>query len=281
MSVCQQSCPPKTRCLCTDTAGVGLWSTGTALFCWMEVHPTKVRKGSWAVRWSNTSEISTATQGKILTLWSPKQHLLQCLHLFLFPFVSVMSSEARCSSTGLASWTSWALLWILSSLGAQCPALGDDLQRGDTRKAPTSPRVMQEGDPLWATRCSWQAWPLLLLLPLVSCTATGCQAQGGFFGVRWDSGLWERRRMIPYQLSHPPPPLWWKVGSVLFLFLLLSPLPKKSLWLTLHHTCSTVFLGSGPPHENKNNPSCFSSQLSRNIRKCSRRPGMYFNSDYY
>lgn len=190
-----------------------------------------------------------------------------------------MCPGARCSPPGLASWTSWALLWVLSSLVAQCPALGDDVQRRDTRKAPTCPRAMQDGDKLWATSSSWQSWPLLLL-SLVSCTATGCQAQGGFFGVRWDPGLRERRRMIPYQLSHPPPLLWWKVGSVLFLFLLLSLLPKKSLWLTPHHMCSAVFLGSGPPQENKNNPSCFSSQLSHNIRKCSRKPGMYFNSDH-
>lgn len=99
--------------------------------------------------WDEVAHQRSAQQPKakkILTLWSPKELLLQCLHLYLFPFGSaaqVMSSEAVCSSPGLASWTSWALLWVLSSLRAQCPALGDDVQRGDTRKAPMSPREIQ------------------------------------------------------------------------------------------------------------------------------------------
>lgn len=121
-----------------------------------------------------------------------------------------------------------------------------------------------------------------------SCSCPWCPAQPqaakpkeDFLGWSGILGFRRERRMMPHQPSHPPPPLWWKVGSVLFLFLLLSPLPKKSLWLTPHHMCSAVFLGSGPPHENKNNPSCFSSQLSCNIRKCSKKPGMYFNSDHY
>lgn len=92
--VCQQSCSLSSLSLhrrCRSLVVIHRYCSANT--------SNKSQEGILSVRWSGTSEISTATQGKILTLWSPELLLLQCPHLYLFPFGStaqVMSSEAGC-----------------------------------------------------------------------------------------------------------------------------------------------------------------------------------------
>lgn len=67
MPVCQQSC---------SRASLALHRRSRSLVVIHRYCPgstsNKSQEGPWAVSWSGTSEISTATQGKLLTLWNPK-----------------------------------------------------------------------------------------------------------------------------------------------------------------------------------------------------------------
>lgn len=120
-----------------------------------------------------------------------------------------MSSE----SPGLPSW---ALLWVLSSLGAQGPALGDDVQRGDTR----SPHISQGHAGGWQTLGHELLLPGLTISPapvLGILHSWRLPSSGGHFWseVRsWASG--EKKNDAIPALSSPTPALMESWVSVVF-----------------------------------------------------------------
>lgn len=183
----------------------------------------------------------------------------------------------------LAAEPGWGLMWVLPSLAGQCPGTGwwfVPHREGDTWEATTAPGAVQEGEPFWAMSHSWKVDGLSCSCPLSPSQPKAANYKESFLS---EMGSWalggKENDSIPTLLSLSPPlsESWVSVVLVSASF----SLAKEIMVTNSSSYMSNSVSGIRSSSWKQNYPSCLPSQLSRNIRKCSRKPGMYFNSDNY
>lgn len=197
------------------------------------------------------SRLARQNPGKILTLWTPKLHLLlwALSSPLLFVFTAqVMSSEDSYSHTELASWTGMGSSAGFAFLGSHCPVLGDNLQhteRATQGRSPQPPgpcsRVTLSGP--WAAPGS--------LDHHCFCSQSPSQPQAGKHReafLEWDAFPGVRREewssLVPSSLSPPLTESWVNVGFV-SAFLLAKEITVTNFSLYVLHSVSGIRSFSG------------------------------------